>query len=239
VIATLWQLLPITLSVIASPVAVLALLGIMLSQDPRRNAVAYSAGWIAATAVLLVIWMAVLTSVGVDGPGSPRPVARVLHLVVALCCWGGAAVTYRRARGALLRLAAARTPEELIAAAPQLPGLLRSTEHYTARRSFLLGIGVFALNPTNFSLVVATAISIVTSEFSSHGMVWLSVVFVIAASIPVVVPTALLLAKGAVARDALERLRTWVLRNNGFLSAGLLVLVGFLQLERAFEGVLA
>lgn len=37
-LGVVWEILPIALGVVASPVAVLALLGIMLSDDARHNA---------------------------------------------------------------------------------------------------------------------------------------------------------------------------------------------------------
>lgn len=236
-IQTIWQILPIALGVIASPIAVLAVLGIMLSDHPRRNATAYTAGWILAVAALLLLWVWLLGSLGVqpDGPGS---VARALHLIVALVCFGGSLFVYRRARGTLERLAAARTPAELVAAAPQLPGLLRTTEHYTPARSFVLGATIFSLNPMNVSLVAATAIDLLASGLDPlHGTA-VGAGFVLAAALPVLIPTLLLIIRGAAAEKPLRKLRTWVLHNNGFLSSSLLMLVGFMQLGRAFEGVL-
>ncbi len=237
-LGVIWEILPIALGVVASPIAVLALLGIMLSDDPRHNAVAYTLGWVTSVTVLLMVWTALFTALGVDSPDGPHLIGRLLHVLVGLLCWVGAVRVYRRAQDALERLAAARTPDELVAATPQLPGLLRSTEHYTFRRSYLLGLGVFALNPTNVALVAATVLNLLGSTLSSTARTWVAVGFVVAAALPVLLPTLVLLIRGRKGEPALRRLRTWVLHNNGFLRSALLLLVGFLQISKGLDGVL-
>ena len=67
-LGVVWEILPIALGVVASPVAVLALLGIMLSDDARHNAVAYTLGWVSSVTVLLVFWAALFTALGADSP---------------------------------------------------------------------------------------------------------------------------------------------------------------------------
>lgn len=230
----LWQILPIALGVISSPVAVLALLGIMLSANARRNAVAYSLGWIASVGILLTLWIWLLVVTGASPEGDSLLVA-VLHALVGACCWAGAFATYRRAHSTFEQVAAAHTPDELVAATPQLPGVLRSAERYTAPRSFALGVGVFALNPMNVSLVAATAISLHGSRLETTERVWVAAGFLVAAALPVWLPTLLLLVRGARVEPSLQRLRSWVLRNNGFLSAGVLMVVGFQQLGDALD----
>lgn len=116
----IWRVLPIALSVVASPVAVLALLGIMLSDNARRNAAAYSAGWILAVSALLAMSLWALVALEAS-PGDEAPIIRALHVIIALLCFGGAAFVYRRARGTLERLSRARTPDEIVAATPSCP----------------------------------------------------------------------------------------------------------------------
>lgn len=208
-LGVVWEILPIALGVVASPVAVLALLGIMLSDDARHNAVAYTLGWVSSVTVLLVFWAALFTALGADSPGGPHLIGRVLHVGVGLCCWAGAVFVYRRAQGMLERLAAARTPDELVAATPQLPGVLRSTEHYTLRRSYLLGAGVFGLNPTNVALVAATALNLLGSPLSATARLWVAVGFVAAAALPVLLPTLVLVILHVARQSNRVRIVQW------------------------------
>lgn len=62
-LGVIWEILPIALGVVASPVAVLALLGIMLSDDPRHNAVAYTLGWVTSVTVSLLVWTALFVRI--------------------------------------------------------------------------------------------------------------------------------------------------------------------------------
>ncbi len=233
-----WHLIPIALGVIASPVAVMALLGILLSRNARRNCGAFAAGWGVAIIASLGFFLGTFALLGVSEHHDDGVVVRVLHAMIGLLCLTGAVWTYRRARTVLQRVAAARTPEELTAATPQLPGLLHSTEEYTPLRSFTLGLGVFLLNPMNLSLVAASAIDLLAAGLDAGQLTALAVAFVLAAASPVLVPTVLIWMQTERATDWIGRLRGWILHNNGFLRAGILLLVGFLQLERALEGLL-
>lgn len=98
---------------------------------------------------------------------------------------------------------------------------------------------MFSLNPTNLGLVVATAIDLLGASISQRERLLFDIGFVLAAALPVLLPSLFLIVRGAKAEPGLLRLRRWVVRNNGFLSAGLLVLVGVLQLAHALDGVLA
>jgi len=234
----LWGLVPIALGVIASPLAVMALLGVLLSHDARRTGTAYLVGWTLAIIISVLVCYALFEVLEVAAPSGPAPWVRVVHLCLALALAVGSVVTYRRARGALTRLAAARTPDEIAAATPQLPGILRSATRFTPSRALLVGCGIFLLNPLNLSLVIAAALEIAVSSSPPDQRVWLITGFIVAAAAPVAIPVSIVLIRGAKAAPMLERLRAWVVRNNGMVSAGLLLVVAVIQLGKALEGVL-
>lgn len=234
----LWTLLPIALGVIASPMAVMALIGVLLSQDARRNGTAYLAGWTVAVVLSILVWYVIFDALAVGGPREPPIWVRMVHLLLALGLGAGAALTYRRARSVLTRMSQARTPDEIAAATPQLPGILKSATRFTPGRSFVVGGGIFLLNPLNISLVVAAALEVALSSTSTFQRVWLITGFVIAAAAPVAIPVFIVLTRGPRADPMLARLRTWIARNNGMLSAGLLLVVAMIQLWKALDGVL-
>lgn len=234
----LWALLPIALGVIASPMAVMALIGVLLSKDARRNGAAYLTGWTIAIILSILFWYVLFEALSLGEPREPAIWVRVVHLVLALGLGTGAALTYRRARAVLARMAQARTPDEIAAAAPQLPGILRSASRFRPRRAFVMGAGIFLLNPLNISLVVAAALEIALSSATPFQRVWLIAGFVIAAAAPVAVPVSIVLIRGPRAEPMLARLRRWIVRNHGMVSAGLLLLVAVVQLGKALGGVL-
>ncbi|WP_221583890.1 GAP family protein [Microbacterium sp. G2-8] len=235
----LWALLPIALGVMASPLAVMALIGVLLSPHARRNGVAYLLGWLVAIVLSLVLWDVVFVTVAIEAPLGPATWARVVHLLLAAGLATGSVVTFRRARTVLARMSAARTPDEIAAATPQLPGIMRSATHFTAARAFVVGGGIFLLNPLNMSLVIAAALEIALSAASFLERSWLIAGFVLAAAAPVAVPVLFVCARGPRAAPMLARLRAWVARNHGLLSAGLLLLVAVIQLGKGLDGLFA
>lgn len=234
----LWQLVPIALGVIASPIAVMALIGVLLSENSRRIGVAYLTGWTIAVVLSFLLWYAIFVISAVGEPREPALWVRLLHLILAIGLGTGAVLTYRRARNVLTRVAAASTPDEIAAATPQLPGILRSATQFTPRRALVVGGGIFLLNPLNISLVGAAALEIALSSLPPVQRAWLIAGFVLAAAAPVAIPVSVVVIRGKKADPMLERLRGWVVRNNGMVSAGLLLVVAFLQLGKALDGVL-
>lgn len=234
-IGAIWQLVPVALGVMASPVAVMALVGILLSERPRRNGIAYLVGWSLCTAALLCVSLLVFRAA--DAPGAYREAAwvPVVHLLVGLVCVVGAAWTYARTRRVVRRVAAARTPDELAAATPQLPGLVRSVAGFTPIRSFFLGLGIF-LTPMNVALVAAAGIAVVLAELSDLQAVLIILGFTAAAAAPVGIPVIAVLIRGEHAAPSLRRLKTWILHRNGYVSAGVLAVVGLLQVVKAVQG---
>lgn len=235
---TVWQLIPVALGVMASPVALMALIGILLSRHARRNGVAYLIGWVLCATVLLTVSILVFTAA--DAPGAFREAdwVPVVHMTVGVVCVGGAVWILRRARRVVARVAAAETPDELAAASPQLPGLVRSVEGFTPGRSFLLGMGIF-LSPMNIVLVAAAGIEIALATLPRPELLVLACGFLIAAAAPVAIPVFSVIARGEGAEMTLRRLRRWMLHRSGFLTAGVLSVVGALQIVNAVQGWVA
>lgn len=233
-IGAVWQLLPVALGVMASPLAVLGLVGILLSRQARRNGTAYLLGWTLATTLLLVAGIAIFAAAdAIDGYKVAGWVP-ITHIVIGAVCILGAVWIFARARGVAAQLAAARTPAEFAAAAPQLPGLVRGVAGFTPGRSVLLGFGIF-LNPMNISLVAAAAMAIVHSTPLPWERASLEFGFVVAAAAPVAIPVLVVLVRGRHADPMLRGLRRWMLKHNGYLSAAILLLVGALQIVKALQ----
>lgn len=234
-LGALWQLIPVAVGVMASPVAVMALVGILLSRHARRNGVAYLVGWFASAAVLLLVGILVFTAA--DAPGAFREASWVplVHVTIGAVCAVGALWTFRRARAVIARVAAAETPDDLAAATPQLPGLVRSVDGFTPSRSFLLGLGIF-LSPMNVALVAAAAIAIVLATLPTLEVMLIAYGFLVAATAPVAIPVVFVLVRGERAEPMLRLLRRWMLRRSGYLTAGVLAAVGVLQIVKAVQG---
>lgn len=237
-IATVWQLLPVALGVMASPVAVMALIGILLSRNARRNGTAYLFGWVLCSSVLTVVSVAGFTAADASGAYRQADWVPIVHAVVGVICLGGAVWTFTRARKVVAQVARAHTPTEVAAAAPQLPGLIRSVADYTPARAFVLGLAIF-LSPMNIALVAAAGVEIALADLTLNEAIPTMLGFVLASAALVAIPVITVLARGDDVDPLLERLRSWMLRHNGYLSAVIFTALGVLQLVKAVQGWLA
>lgn len=234
-IETVWQLAPVALGVMASPVAVMALIGILLSQDARRNGSAYLMGWVFCSSALTAASVAIFTAANATGAYREASWVPVVHLSVGVICVAGAVWTFTRARRLVARVAGTGAEDTESAVVPRMPGLVRSVEAVRPRRAFVLGIVIF-LSPMNIALVAAAGIEMVLAELPPWQVMSMMVGFVIAASVPVALPVITVLARGDGADEMLRRLRSWMLQHHGYLSAGIFAGVGVLQLWKAVQG---
>ncbi|QDE34829.1 hypothetical protein FIV50_08505 [Microbacterium foliorum] len=234
-IETIWRLAPVALGVMASPVAVMALIGILLSRDARPNGSAYLMGWTLCCGALSAISVGIFTAMDATGAYREATWVPIVHFVVGLVCLGGAIWTFSRARRVMAHVAAANVPGEEVPSPPKLPGLIRSVESYTSRRAFLLGLVIF-LSPMNIALVAAAGVEIAQAEMPLSQSIPMLLGFVVAAAAPVAIPVLSVLARGDRADPMLERLRLWMLHHNGYLSAAIFAAVGVLQVFKAAQG---
>ncbi|MBS1907005.1 MAG: GAP family protein [Actinobacteria bacterium] len=237
-ISLTWDLLPVLLGVIASPLAVMALVAVLLSARARRNGPLYLLGW------SLAVGIAVLAAYGLlglaDGTGRadhPAPWVPFARLVLGVLLGVAAVWTHRRSRAKLALMAAATTPEEVTAAAPQLPGWLRSVESFTPGRSFALGLGIFLLNPVNMSCAIIAALDVRLADLSAPAPAVFLTVFIVLSIVPMAVPVLLVLRLGSAAAPVLDRIRSWIAAHNGTLSAVMLAIVGFGQIQKALAAL--
>ncbi len=233
-----WDLVPVLLGVVASPLAVIALIAVLLSRNAKTNGLMYLIGWACAVviAVLFAYWL--LGRIDLRVKAEPAPWVAVARLVAGVLIGVGAVWTYRRSRMKIAVMAAASTPEDVVEAAPQLPGWLNSVETFTAPRSLSLGLGIFLLNPINVSCAFVAALdirlgglqapaparlpdSIHPPEHPPHGR---------SRSI-------LVLTKGEKAAPVLAKIRTWIAKHNGTLSAVFLVLIAFTQIQKGLAAL--
>lgn len=231
--SVLWEMIPILLGVLASPLAIMALMAVLLTRRPGANGLAFVAGWALAVSATTLGAYLLLAWAGVDADREPPVWMIPLRLVIGALLVGGAVFTYRQSRGRIAAMAAATTPEEVAAAAPQLPGWLTSVSTFSPARSMLLGFGIFALNPMNDSCSVAAALELRQAQLPPGVGLAVLICFVVLCVIPFLVPVILVVRKGELATPLLEKVKGSIERHNGTLSAVFLALVGFSQVRTA------
>lgn len=228
-----WELLPVAFGIIASPLAIIALVAVLLSSNARLNGVLYLLGWAIAVTAAVLVWYALLASFHPKLDADVPAWAPYIRLALGALLAAGAVWTYRRSRAQISLMASATTPGEISQAAPQLPGWLRAVESFSPQRSFSLGLGIFLLNPINVSCAVVAALEIRLAGLASPAPALFLAMFILLGIIPLSLPVALVFKRREHAGPALERIRSWIAAHNGTLSAVFLAVIAFMQIQKA------
>ena len=227
------------LGIVLSPLAIMALVAELLSRRYRANGIAYLIGWALAVVVVLGVSVAVFTAIDFH-PRTDTPTwLAVVRLVIAVGLLCAAVWVFRRGRGHLAQMSTASTPEEVAAAAPQLPGWLQKVGDFTPGRSLALGFGIFAINPVDASCAILAGLDIAGSTVSLGAGAAVAIGFSALGIAPIAVPVCFVLARGDAAAPLLERLRTWIAGHTNVLNAALVLVIGALQLEKAIAALVS
>ncbi len=232
------DLVPLAAGLVLSPLAIMALVAVLLSARARVNGVMYLIGWALAITAGLAIGYGLLGGLEPEQPASTPVWVTLVHIVLGLVLIGGGVWEYRKGRAVLRQMAAATTPAEVVAAAPQLPGWLKAVATFTAVRSLALGFGIFALNPVDLSCAIIAGIDTRAAGLPSGSASTVLVIFGLVGLLPVLIPVALILIMGVRADPFLTQARSWIAGHNGILNAGLLLVIGALQLQKGLSALL-
>lgn len=233
----LLSLIPVSLGIVMSPLAVIAVVAVLFSDRARVNSVAFLAGWIGGIVFALAVSYAVLTALQVYERQDPPLWVPVIHLVIGSVLLAGAWFVHSRERAHLRAMSLASGPGDIADAAPHLPKVLQSVEHFDAPRSVLLGFALFVLNPIDVSCALAAALDLRLSTVSGAGQITVAGLFVLIGASSVIAPVALLLVRKEKAAAPLGHLRTWIAGNTKLLNIALLVLIAVMQINKGVQGL--
>jgi threonine/homoserine/homoserine lactone efflux protein len=228
-------LAPFALGTFLSPLAVVAMIAILLSHHPGSNGLAFLIGWTIAVVGIVVAALLIAGTLTVQRPADPPGWVPGVHLAIGAILVLSGVWMLRRGRHRVRQMAAARSPEEIVAAAPQLPGWLKSVEQFSARRSLILGFALCAINPVDLSCLIGAGVELRVLDASGSAKVISGVLFCIISILPAAIPFAIYAGKGAGATETLTRLRGWIAAHNGAITAGMVIAIGALQLYKGFD----
>lgn len=231
-------LVPVALGVVLSPLAIMALVAVLLSHNARANGIAYLLGWILGLAGLTSLFLWLFPVLAVHERGEPPLWVPLVRLLIGLFLVAAAVWVYGKGRTHIVQMAAASTPREVVAASPQLPGWLHSVESFHPGRTFLLGVGLFVLNPVDASCAIIAALDITLSDADAPAGLWVAAAFVIVGTLPIALPVFYVVVRGDAAQPLLDRVRTWIAGNTHVLNAALLLVIGALQLEKGIAALI-
>ena len=216
------ELLPLALGIAISPVPIIAVILILLSEHPVAPSLGFAVGWVlGVTAVLVVVTLLIGPAAGATG--SPSLVASVLKIIL------GAAAVLLGIRQWRSRPKAGATPE--------MPKWMASMSHVSVGRALGLGALLSGVNPKNLTLCIAAGVTLGSAELSTGDVVIAAVVFVLIASSTVVGPVLAYLAARDRMQGPLDELRGWLTLHNAAVMSVLLLVIGVSILGKGLGGL--
>ncbi|MCT9819220.1 GAP family protein [Microbacterium sp. W1N] len=232
------QLIPVALGIVLSPLAIMALVAILVSRLARVNGVAFLIGWAAGVIAVLLLGLWIFAALDVQAPQKPPVWVDLLRIAIALFLLGAAVWVYRKGHAHVKAMAVATTPQAVVAAAPQLPGWLQTVSTFRPGRSAALGLGIFVLNPVDASCALLAALDLTLAGLDTAPLVGVVAVFWVVSVLPIAIPVIYVLVRGAAAQPSLDRLRDWVATHTNVLNAALLLVIAVLQLQKGISALL-
>lgn len=230
------SLVPLALGILLSPLAIMALVAVLLSRSARPNGIAFLLGWVVAVAIILIGSLIVFHVLEVHEQRTPPVWVLVLRLVLGLILLLAAVHVYRKGRKAVHKMANAVTPAEVGDAAPQLPGWITVVGKFTPLRSYLLGLGVFVLNPVSVSCTLLAALEIRSTNLAALPALLITFVFALLAIAPIAAPVIFTLIRREMARPFLDATQEWIVNNTKTLNAIVLLVIAVLQFQKTVSG---
>lgn len=231
-------LVPVVLGVVLSPLAIMALVAVLLSERGRTNGIAYLIGWIVGLAGLLLLFQWIFGLSQLHELGEPPLWASLLRLLLGTVLALAAVWVYQKGKKHVMLIAAATTPKDVAAAAPQLPGWLQTVETFRPARTFVLGTGLFVLNPVDASCAIIAALDISLADIDAGSAAWVTLAFIVIGTLPIAIPVLYVVVKGPAAQPLLDRIRRWIAGHTHVLNAGLLLVIGALQLQKGIAALI-
>jgi hypothetical protein len=214
--ALLGTMLPTAVAVALSPLPVIAVVLLLVSRRGAGPALGYVAATMASTTVVLLVVAALAGLLPEDEGGGPDPVRAWITIGGGGVLLVLAVVQWVHRRGAAGEPASARW------------GAL--FDRVGVGHAVGLGALGVATNPKNLVLLLAAGLVLGEGVVSPPGATLVVVVFVLVASLGVLLPVGCALAFPGHAAAVLGPLRTWLLRHGVGLLVAVLVVVGIWQL---------
>jgi threonine/homoserine/homoserine lactone efflux protein len=195
-----------------SPVPIIAVILMLFSRRARANGVAFAVGWVLALSVVSVVSY-LLAVQGADAAESTTVEAVAWGKVIFGVLFLALAVRNWRSRPA---------PGEQ---AP-MPKWMAGIDSMAPGKALVLGLLLAGVNPKNLMLSLAAGTAVAGLMLPTTEAAWSLVVFVVVASLTIVLPVGYYLVGGAKAKASLDNLKDWLAVHNNAVMAVLLLVFG-------------
>jgi hypothetical protein len=203
--AAIGQILPLAVGVALSPVPIIAVALMLMSQRARLNGPLFVIGWLIGLAVIGVVVLAVAGPGDASSHGKPATWVSVLKLVLGLLLL---LVAVRQWHGR------PRPGHEV-----EAPKWMGSIERFTPGKAVGAGAVLSGANPKNLLLAIGAAAAIAQTGIGSGDQAIAYVVFALIATVGVATPVVMFFALGDRSQRILGGLRDWMGQHNAVIMA--------------------
>lgn len=202
------QILGLAIGVAISPVPIIALILMLFSRSAAANSLSFLLGWLIGIAGVAIAVLAI----GLESSGDDADSGGVAKVVI----------------GALFILLAARQWRSRPADGeqPTLPGWMATVDSFTPPKAFGLAILLSAVNPKNLGLTIAAGATIGSVDLDGAEQAVVVAVYVVLASITLIVPVVGYLAARDRMTPVLDSMKSWLTANNATVMAVLFLVLG-------------
>lgn len=217
------DLLPAAVGVAISPLPIVAVVLMLVSDRGRRNGPAFVTGWIVGVAGAGTILLLVAGGLDANEGGPPAGWVSWLELLIGLGLVLLAVNQWRsRPRG------------DEVAPTPTWMGAL---DGFGPVKAAAAGVVLSALNPKNLLLIAAGMAAIAQTGIPAGEQAIALAVFTIVAASSVAAPVVVYFVLGERSVELLDRLKTWMAQNNAVVMAVLLLVLGVKLIGDAIPGL--
>jgi hypothetical protein len=216
-------MLPSAVGVAISPLPIVAVVLMLVTPRARTNGPAFVVGWWLGIAVVGGIVLAVAGEAGASDEGEPETWVSILELFLGA--------------GLLLMAVKQWKDRPRAGAEPEAPKWMHALDGFTPVKAGGLAAVLSGANPKNLLLVIAGAAAIAKAGISTGDEAIALVIFVLIASIGVMVPVVLFFALGERSKEMLDGLKDWMVQNNTTIMAVLLLILGVKLVGQAIAGL--
>ena len=194
------------MAVAISPVAIVAVIMMLLSGSAARNSISFLIGWLVSITGVVIV---VLAIGGLERNATSRGYARI---AIGVALFAVAVRRWHRRPG----------PDE----EPELPTWMSSIDELTAVKAVGVRVLLSFVNPKNFWITVAAGLSIAAGGLDVAEETVVVAVFLLVASITVIVPVVGYAVAPRRVEPVLGSLRQWLIAHDAAVMTVLLILIG-------------
>src|ERR1700712_979201 len=224
--ALIGELLPFAVAMAVSPMFVIAIVLILVSDGARAKGLSFVAGRLLGLVLILAIVYAVFAAIGghhAAHNGPPSTSSSIIRMVV-----GVALVVY-----AVRMFRNRPKPGE----EPRPSKLLQRIDGLTPASAFGMSLLLSVLDPASLSLGFAAGIDLAQANVPDAARLAVAVGFVLMATVTVTVPLVIYMVGGAAAEAKLGDVKTWLVANEKTVMMVLFLIIGVLMISRGIRAL--